>query len=206
MRRAINFALACVALAAFLALGYYVRARGEPAVFLAWERAAFDHATLVAWWLTWACYVDVLVPICIALLILAWRLPTWRARIFMSIVTLLISWRAADLYQHVFARARPIHWVVKHETAFSYPSSHAAIVAGFYALWAGMLYASNLPRRARLTAACALGALCLAILWSRLALGAHYVTDLAGGLLLGGCVALLGLAAVPAGRLSGAAE
>ena len=212
MRRATELVAAFVALGLFFALGYRVRAHGEPALFVAWESALFDHATLVAWWVTWSCYVDVLVPIGIVLCILAWRLPAWRTRIILTIVTLLISWRAADFFQHLFARARPVHWAVRHETAFSYPSSHAAIVAGFYALWAALLYASELPQRVRLSASWALGILCIAILWSRLALGAHYITDLAGGVLLGGFVALLGLAIVggrsgaSAGRLSRATE
>jgi membrane-associated phospholipid phosphatase len=184
---------------AFFALGRSVVANGEPALFVPWERALFDHSTLVAWWLTWACYPKFLIPICIVLLILAWRFPAWAVRIVVSIVALVVSWRAADLCQHVFERARPVDWVVKHETSFSYPSSHAAIVAGFYLLWAIMLYGSELPKAQRIAGALLLTLFGLAICWSRLALGAHYVTDLIGGALLGLTVTFVVLGGLTAG-------
>ena len=130
---------------------------GEPAALFAWEGPLVDHSTLVAWWLTWACYVYVLVPLAIALLLVAWRVPAWRARIVLSVVMALLCWRGADLFQHVFARPRRLDWVVKHETAFSYPSSHAAIATGFYALWAVMLGVSDLPRAVRVAGAVLLG-------------------------------------------------
>ncbi|HEY4433893.1 MAG TPA: hypothetical protein VGM99_05780, partial [Candidatus Cybelea sp.] len=101
------FALALVAFGAFVELGSSVVTNGEPAIFVPWEQSLFDHSTLVAWWLTWACYPGALIPICIAVLFLAWRYPEWRVRLILSVVSLLISWRAADYFQHVFARHRP---------------------------------------------------------------------------------------------------
>lgn len=190
--------VAVLAFGGFTLLGMDVVRYGEPAGLIAWESSLVDHSTLVAWWLTWACYADVLIPIAVALLIVAWLAPAWRSRIVFSIVMLLLCWRGADFFQHVFARPRPLHWVVKHESAFSYPSSHAAIVTGFYWLWAAMLYASELPRRNRVSAAVVLVLLGVAICWSRLALGAHYVTDLAGGVLLALGFVAAGWAAVPA--------
>ena len=207
------FALALVAFGAFIALGNSVATHGEPGLFVAWERSLFDHSTLVAWWLTWACYPAVLVPVSVAVLALAWRFPEWRARLILSVVSLLLSWRAADYFQHVFSRARPVDWVVKHETTFSYPSSHAAIAMGFYALLALMIFASDLPKTTRNVAGSLLVLLALAICWSRLALGAHYVTDLLGGTLLGMVVACLVLGVMAGGvfggvggRISSAAE
>lgn len=206
-------AVAFVAAVLCAALGLRVVRYGEPRALLGWERALVGHSTLVAWWLTWACYADILIPIGIALLIVAWLAPAWRLRIFFSIVMLLLCWRGADLLQHVFARPRRLDWIVKHETSFSYPSSHAAIAVGFYGLWAAMLYVSELPRTTRRLGAFLLALFALAICWGRLALGAHYVTDLAGGALLAVAFVSAGLAIVPeaifgrvAGRLSAAAE
>lgn len=205
--------VALVSFALFIALGVWVTRHGESAALTAFQSALLNHSTLVAWWLTWACYPKFLVPLGVILLFLAWRFPTWRTRIIFSIVMLLLCWQGADISQHLFARPRRLDWVVKHETAFSYPSSHAAIVAGFYVLWAVMLYMSELPRAARATSAALLLLLSIAICWSRLALGAHYVTDLFGGALLGLALICAGLAIFPralapplAGRASGAAE
>jgi membrane-associated phospholipid phosphatase len=188
---------AVVSAALFAWLGFSVTRYGEPATLVEIERALVNHSTLVAWWITWLCYIQVLVPLCVVLLLLAWRFPQWRARILFSIVVLLLCWRGVDLLQHVFARPRRLDWVVKHETSYSYPSSHAAIATGFYALWAVMLATSELSRRARSIAAGLLIVLALAICWSRLALGAHYLTDLAGGALFAMAIVSAAAAVVP---------
>ncbi len=189
--------VALAAFGCFVALGVDVVRHGEPAAMFAWERTLVDRSTLVAWWLTWACYPVVLVPIAVVLAILAWRLPRWRGRMLFSIVMLLLCWRGADLAQHLFARPRRLDWVVKHERSFSYPSSHAAIATGFYGLWAYMLSLSDLPRQTRATLASLIVILAVAICWSRLALGAHYLTDLIGGALLAVALVAAGLTALP---------
>ena len=190
-------------LAAFIALGVYVTGAGEPAGLLAWERSLLDRSTLIAWWLTWLCYPHVLVPILIVLAIVAWRVPSWRVRIIVSIALLLIAWQLADYFQHLFDRPRRLDWVVKREKAGSYPSSHAAIATGFYAFWAVTIYCSELPRAVRIAGGAGLLVLTLAICWARLALGAHYLTDLAGGVLLGVALISTVLAAIP-GKVFGA--
>jgi membrane-associated phospholipid phosphatase len=189
--------VAVVSAALFAWLGFSVTRYGEPAAFAGMERALVNHSTLVAWWITWSCYIQVLVPVCVVLLVLAWQFPQWRARILFSIVVLLLCWRGVDLLQHVFARPRRLDWVVKHETSYSYPSSHAAIATGFYVLWAIMLATSELSRRTRVIGAGLLILLALAICWSRLALGAHYLTDLVGGALFAIAVVSAAAAVVP---------
>ena len=189
--------VAVVAAALFVALGFWATRYGEPSALLLWERSLLDHSTLVAWWLTWSCYPLVLAPLAALLLVLAWRFPAWRARIVFSVVILLLCWRGADLFQHLFARPRRLDWVVKHERAFSYPSSHAAIATGFYALWALMLSLSNLPAATKRVGAALLVVVAFAVCWSRLALGAHYLTDLAGGALLAVALVSAGWALVP---------
>ncbi|MGB8519888.1 MAG: phosphatase PAP2 family protein [Candidatus Tumulicola sp.] len=188
---------AAVAASLFVTLGLDVTRSGEPASFVAMERTLLGQGALVAWWLTWTCYPYVLAPLAVALLAIAWRVPAWRTRILFSIVMLLLCWRGADLAQHYFMRPRRLDWLVKHEGAFSYPSSHAAIATGFYALWAAMLYTSDLPRRACTVAAACLLLLAIAICWARLALGAHYLTDLVGGALLAAALVAAGIAVLP---------
>jgi undecaprenyl-diphosphatase len=189
--------VALVSWSLFVLLGLYVVRNGEPAALAALQQSLVNHSTLLAWWITWSCYVQVIGPIAALLLIVALLVKTWRTRILFSIVMLLLCWRVADFLQHYFARPRPMDWVVKHETAFSYPSSHAAIAFGFYGLWAVMIYWSDLPAGVRRVGALLLALLTVAICWSRLALGAHYVTDLLGGALLAIGLVAAGLAVVP---------
>lgn len=153
---------------------------------MAGEVAWVNHSTLVAWWLTWFGFAYALVPICLLLVALAWRNPAWRPRTGFAIVSLLLSWQGADAFQKFFMRPRRLDWVVKHETAYSYPSSHAAIVFGFYAVLAVFAWQSR-TRYGRMAGAL-IGLLGAGILWSRLALGAHYASDLAGGALWGATV------------------
>jgi membrane-associated phospholipid phosphatase len=194
-----------VAWTLFAVLGKDVARDGDPAVLATFAHSTENHSTLIAWWLTWLCYPEVLVPIAVGLVIVAWLAPPWRRRILFSIAVLLLCWRGADFFQHVFARARPSDWVVKHEMTFSYPSSHAAIATGFYGLWALMLYRSQPATGARKTGGMLLALGAVAICWSRLALGAHYVTDLIGGALLAVGLVGLGLAIFPVGpfRIAG---
>jgi membrane-associated phospholipid phosphatase len=53
-----------------------------------------------------------------------------------------------------------------------------------YWTWAWFVWNSDLPRAVRYTLAPLLVLWGCGVIWSRLALGAHYVTDLIGGLLL----------------------
>jgi membrane-associated phospholipid phosphatase len=195
-------AAAIVALTLFLLLGYHVTHHGEPGALVSIEAAMLNHGTLIAWWFTWMGYVFVLVPVCIALGLMACRFPQWRGRVAFGIVVLLLCWLGADFFQHFFARPRRLDWVVKHETAFSYPSSHAAIAVGFYLLWGEIVRRSELTDRVRLPLALLLGAVAVGILWARLALGAHYATDVFGGALWALAVIAASLAAFPTKVLS----
>jgi membrane-associated phospholipid phosphatase len=193
---------AIVAIALFLFLGYHVTRHGEPGALVSIEAAMLNHGTLIAWWFTWMGYVYVLVPVSLALCLMAYRLPQWRGRVAFGIVVLLLCWLGADFFQHFFARPRRLDWVVKHETAFSYPSSHAAIAVGFYLLWGEIVRRSELPDRVRLPLALLLVAVAVGILWARLALGAHYATDVFGGALWALAVIAASLAAFPTKVLS----
>ncbi len=191
-RSAIRPLIAAVACGLLVVLlGYAVGAMNEPALFWQLDRALVGHGATLAWWFTNLGYPYVLVPACLLVIVVAVVVPRWRVRGAVAIASLLISWRVADWLQRLFARPRRLDWIIKHETSFSYPSSHAAIAAGFYGLIAYLLLAHERSRAAR-----ALGWLCAGIAagicWSRLALGAHYATDVLGGILLGTAVAAAG--------------
>ena len=194
-RRLVALACALVAFSLLLALAHAVGRAPDPAWLMGREATWLNHSTLVAWWITWCGYAYVLAPLALVSIALAVRYPAWRWRVALAIVALLLAWQGADLLQHHFMRPRRLDWVVKHETAFSFPSSHAAIATAFYVLWSAFVARSTL--RGRAVAASLLALLALAICWSRLALGAHYLTDLVGGALWGVTVVALLAAAAP---------
>lgn len=190
--------VACAAAAAacfgvFIALALAVGRGPDPPSLMGVETALVDHATLVAWWFTNLGYAFVLGPLCLVAIGVAVARPAWRVPAALLIVSLLLSWQGADFWQHIFARPRRLDWVWKHETAFGFPSSHAAIAAGFYGFGAWLL-ARSATLTGRVLGACA-AVLALGIVWSRLALGAHYLTDVLAGTLWG-CAVVLSLVAV----------
>lgn len=97
----------------------------------------------------------------------------------------LLSQIAAEYCKTRFRRVRPDYWLVGPEVGHSYPSGHATTAVVFFIGWAIVAAGSNLPNPAKTAVVAALALWALGILWSRLALGAHYVSDVAGGVLFG---------------------
>lgn len=191
---------AVLLLALFSALGAYVTAHGEPPLLYAFAKAARGHATGLAWAFTNCGWIQVLGPLFVIAIAIAIRYRQWRVRMVYLMVSCLVTWGVTDWLQRAFARPRRSDWLIRHEHAFSYPSSHASTSTAFYLLAGVLLLTSQLPARLRYLGFAAGVFMWAGICWSRLALAAHYPTDVAGGILLGGAIALLGAAVV---RLAG---
>ncbi len=185
---------AVVFFAGFMWLGFYVRTHGEPPALWAFAQAVRGRAIGLAWAFTNAGYAYVLAPLYALCIVLAIVSPRWRVPALFVVAVALVCWGAADAFQHFFARPRRGDWLIRHEHAFSYPSSHAAICTGFYFLWGLVLLKSELATWLRRASFVLLGALTLGIIWSRLALGAHYPTDVIGGTVLAAVIVLLAFA------------
>ena len=142
----------------------------------------------------------VLGPLYIALIVLAIFRPQWRVPALFAVAIALICWGAADALQHYFHRPRRIDWLMRHETAGSYPSSHAAISTGFYFLCGLLALRSHLVRWLRVTLFTVLTLVTLAIIWSRIELAAHNITDVIGGVMLALAIILLGEAVLELAR------
>ncbi|HXM17390.1 MAG TPA: phosphatase PAP2 family protein [Candidatus Tumulicola sp.] len=101
------------------------------------------------------------------------------------LVSQIMSQGVVELIKIFFHRARPDHWLVYHEPGYSYPSGHASTAIVFFGSWLLIILMAPLPRLAKIVCAAVLFVWMLAIDWSRLALGAHYLTDVIGGTLFG---------------------
>jgi membrane-associated phospholipid phosphatase len=148
-------------------------------------RPLAGHAQKLAYILSESCYWYVLLGYGIAWIVLAVLVPGWRARVIYANSTMLVTWQLSDFLKNLFRRPRPDYWVLIHEPTYSYSSGHAMFALLVYGLWAWFIWNSGLPRPLRLVLAPLLALWAGGIVWSRMALGAHYPTDLIGGILLG---------------------
>jgi undecaprenyl-diphosphatase len=187
---------AIVLFAGFMWLGFHVKLHGEPPALWTFAQAVRGHAVGLAWAFTNAGYAYVLAPLYAVTLFVGLVNPRWRVPALIVLAAALAAWGAADQFQHYFARPRREDWLIRHEHAFSYPSSHAAISTAFYFFWGLLLLRSRLAVWFRIGAFVVLTALTLGIIWSRLALGAHYPTDVIGGAVLAAVIILLASALV----------
>jgi undecaprenyl-diphosphatase len=123
--------------------------------------------------------------ICGFLLVVGFLYRKWLLKISIPVVSLVIMWQVSDLMKMAFNRPRPGYWSLIHESSASYPSGHVVLATTFFGFWAYLAWCSNLPAPARVAIVAALLLWIMLVSWSRLALGAHFPTDLIGGYLLG---------------------
>lgn len=175
--------IAVFALLAYFILGSAVSS-SPPSAFDRSTDGLVGVATPLAWIFTASCLWQALVAFAIVLIVVAVALPAWRGRVVFATIVTIATWQASDVLKKLFARPRPDHWVRIHETSSGYSSGHAMFAVLVYGLWAYFLWRSAAPLVVRAIVALLLGFWACGILWSRLALGAHYPTDLIGGVLL----------------------
>ena len=192
---------ALIAFTLFALLGGFVGS-SPPKGLDAAALALLGHGgDLVAWTLTQSGFFQTFATLFVLMLLTALIARDWLylRRVVFSILTLLTGWFLSDACKGIFHRARGEAWLVRHETSYSYPSGHATLAVLFWVLWAYFLWNSTLPLLLRRIGAYALIAFALAVGWSRLELGAHFLSDVVGGYLLG--LAWLALALWLAHRL-----
>lgn len=97
----------------------------------------------------------------------------------------VVSQGVIEGLKHIFNRTRPDYWLIHNELGKSYPSGHASTAIVFYGMWAAVIAASPLPDTLKMILVVALTLWGAGIVWSRLALGAHYLSDVAGGAVFG---------------------
>ena len=97
----------------------------------------------------------------------------------------VLSQGANALLKLLFHRSRPDAWLNIQEHDLSYPSGHAVTAIVFFVGFALLAWQAPLPRLPATAIVVVLGICGAGIAWSRLALSAHYLTDVLGGLLLG---------------------
>jgi undecaprenyl-diphosphatase len=176
-------AIAAITLALYIALGAAVSWRPPGAFDLAGQ-TLLGHGLGLAHIGYRSGLFQTYAVLCVATIVMAIWLPRWRGRVAFAIGALLLTFIASDQFKLFFHRPRPEHWLLVHETSASYSSGHAANGLAFYGLWTLMIWLSDLPLAVRVVLGGLIFAWDLVIDWSRLAMGAHYPTDIIGGWLL----------------------
>jgi membrane-associated phospholipid phosphatase len=125
-----------------------------------------------------------LLPIAAIVLFISFRARRNVALVVAWIVSQILSQSAIVVIKPFFHRLRPPGSLGYHPADYSYPSGHAATAIVFYAALAYIASVST-PRPSRAVLTAALFACSAGICWSRIALGAHYASDVIGGLLFG---------------------
>ncbi len=180
--------VAIVAFATVLSLGAYARL-APVGIDAHVATRAFGQATRVAWMFTNLGYArELLLVYCVTGAALRIERPRDIAPLAFLAFAQIASQLVSTFLKTIYKRQRPEHWLKRHETSAGYPSGHATTATVTYA---GIALGVLLPidptiaepvrdTIAAISAACAAG-----IAWSRLALGAHYLSDVAGGIMLG---------------------
>lgn len=178
--------------AAFLGLGYAVCRRPQLWAIDASARALIGQATPLAALFTLSGRAFALAAFAIVAVIV---IVVLHGSLFVAAAIFAgqtCSQAVAELAKRRFARARPDDWIFHHELGFSYPSGHASTAVFFFGSWLVYAAAFGAGHWAAYAAVAVLAVWLAGIDWSRLALGAHYPTDVAGGTLFGcGWLALL---------------
>jgi undecaprenyl-diphosphatase len=124
---------------------------------------------------------------------IAMTLRSGARAVTVTLAAQVISQAVNALVKLAFHRARPGGEIGVKETDLSFPSGHSVTALVFFAGFAILAWHAPLARPWAAVVCAVLLVCAVGIPWSRLALGAHYATDVAGGLLLGAgflCAAL----------------
>lgn len=104
----------------------------------------------------------------------------------LMIASQLLSQSVAEFLKRFFHRERPAQLLLhRSDIGFSYPSGHAVTAVVFFGGWALVALHSPLPHGLCILLFALLLIWSIGVIWSRLALGAHYATDVLGGFMLG---------------------
>jgi undecaprenyl-diphosphatase len=175
-------ALVCIVLV--FALGALVAHRPPSAVDVA-AGSLRGHAVPAALFFTGLGRWPLLLGLSAVAAITAVALRTGLGAVAILYATQMLSQGANAGVKLLFHRARPDAWLRIHETDLSYPSGHAVTAVVFFVGFAILAWHAPLPRPVAGIITVALLVCAFGIPWSRMALAAHYFTDVLGGLLLG---------------------
>lgn len=171
------------AFVAFLGLGLLV-AHSAPSPFDLSAESERGRLPALALFLTHAGLFPTYFTICVLALVFGAVRRAYLPAASILVAEILLAWFASDAFKAIFRRARPEFYYSIHETSYSYASGHATLSLACYGFIAYVLWQAPVGLGLKRVLTIALGIWVLGIGWSRLALGAHFPSDLIGGYFL----------------------
>jgi undecaprenyl-diphosphatase len=166
-------------------LGYAVCVERRPWPIDAGARALLGQATPLAALFTFSGRAFALAALAIGAIV---AIAALHGSFLVAIAVLTAqtcSQGVAEFAKRRFCRKRPDDWIFHEELGFSYPSGHASTAALFFGSWLVYAILAGGWHPGAVAAIAVLAVWIVGIDWSRVALGAHYPTDVAGGTLFG---------------------
>jgi undecaprenyl-diphosphatase len=134
----------------------------------------------------------------------AYSLLTGRCRITLLILVIAFALNPLVevlLKEVLIDRSRPDMLPLGRGRGASFPSGHVMAAIGFYGMLPALVSEATGRYRARIAAFLAAGVIILAVGFSRIYMGVHWVTDVMGGFLIGAVVILSTYEALQGHRL-----
>ena len=103
---------------------------------------------------------------------------------FTSVSVLIVSTIINNVVKLIIRRPRPAYMPIGLEKSFSYPSGHTMASVTLYGFLIYLIIKSNYPKRYKVFYSCIFSLLIMGVGISRIYLGAHYFSDVFGGMIL----------------------
>jgi undecaprenyl-diphosphatase len=165
-------------------LGYRIL-HAPPAVVDQLAPWLFGRATAFAAFLTWTGYGTFITLVAVVLSVMSLAMPRPLAPVIVLVALQLLSQGAVTMVKLAFHRPRPGRWLAREDLGFSYPSGHASTAIVFYGVLLIVVALGGGPAPLKIAGVAVLAFWIVGICWSRVALGAHYPSDVIGGALIG---------------------
>jgi undecaprenyl-diphosphatase len=116
------------------------------------------------------------------------RVPVWGSILALAWILVLLVGEMLNLeLKNYIGRARPPYHEAAHAFGYSFPSGHSMGAFIAYGMLAYLLTLALPPRRIRQAVLAVLGFIVLLVGFSRIYLGAHWLSDVIGGFAAGAC-------------------
>ncbi len=181
----VGAALGFIVLASLVAAGFRPLIAGDEVVARwisrtrpSWTETAFEYVSFAG--SRW-----VIGPL-LAVMVL-WVVRSRRCRWIPGVLALafLLNPLTEGFLKTLIDRPRPVAFQVRQHGSASFPSGHVLAAVAFYGVLAALVWKSTASRKARLASTGAAGTVIALVMASRIYLGAHWLSDVFGGLIVG---------------------